>query len=231
MKHLKSEIYKIICHNYFLFSVIVTFFYSCIAIYLYLLETSGTLMLFENFVIEFSFLYLVLSISFSSSIIADEYLYGTINDIKNIKVILSKIVILLLFIILIFLFSFLFTYDITLFLGHTNNVVNIVFLIIENFLKLLPMIIILNLVCILLSIITKKSNFAIIITFGLYIISGYLNNIIILKSLKWGYYLPIMIWNLNDINGVIPFCAALIFNLSYIFILVVIIIFMYLKRR
>ena len=234
IKYLKSEVYKILCGNFLFFTFVVVFGYCILVSQLYLSDGLDFNYLFTYFNEEFIVLYLTLSLFFSSSLIADEYLYGTIYDIKSQKLLWAKMVVLLVYLFLIFILALLFLYDISIFLSQNQFIQwSVILKVIYGFLKVLPMIIIVNLICLLTSVILKKSNMALIVSYSIYLILEYLKNIIISKDIKSLYFLPMFNWNLNArtfIENYLSIGHSLAICFFTVLILLFLVIYIFKKR-
>ena len=146
IKQLKGEVYKLINGPFVLYSLLIIFIYALFAHYIYLNDYISLDLLYENYLAEYIILFLTLIIFYSSVNFSDEYVYGTIDDLKNKNVIFAKIILQNLYLIICFVFAFLVTYDISVIIktGYTiefNALVNIF----ESFFKAYPMLLILSL--------------------------------------------------------------------------------------
>lgn len=192
-KYLKGELYKFFNGHFIYYSLLLIFLYSILANYLY---NDDILLLYKNFIKEYELLFLALSLLYSSEILSDEYEYGTILEFKNNRFLNTKLLVILMYLFLLFIFSFIISFDISI-IFYNNFIIGLkVFKnIILEFFGVLPMFIILNLSCILLSIITKKANISLILTFIFYLLSTYFNNFIIIKKLKFLYISITLHWD------------------------------------
>jgi len=200
-RYLKGELYKFFNSHFCYFSLFVIVIYSVFANYLYWIESSPVSLLFENFIQEYLLLFLTLSLFLSSCIIADEFQFNTFNPFINLQYLKAKIILIIFYIIIIFICSLVICYDIS-FLFNGSFILNLAVTknILMSFLKIMPMLILLNLFCLLLSVISKKANVSLIITYVLYLFSSYLNDLIIRRNWKIGYLFVTLNWNFNNLD-------------------------------
>ena len=197
-KYFKGEIYKLICSKFIYITLIIIFIYSLFANYLYL--NAPEMEIYSNFISEYLLLFLALSLFYASTLFTDEYYFGTINDLKNNKLLLSKLLMIVVYLLFLLTVAFFFTFDIAFFLQRVPSLSLSLFQnLIIDYIKILPMLIIINLSCLLISLVFLKSNLALGFSYGLYILCGYIGNLIISKGYEKLYFLPFFHWNFNSL--------------------------------
>jgi len=234
IKYLASESYKLICSKFIYFSLFWAFLYSLLVNILYLLD-GEILLLYNNFINEYLLLYLVLGLYYACVLITDEYAYGTINDLSSVNAIVGKIIVLLLYLFGLFLCSFLFSYDLSFLLsGDVLRNIRILGDIFISFGKCLPMLISLNLLCMLIGTITKKGNLTLIGIYLIFFASEYLKTLVISRNWSYWYYIPCLIWNFNNwfyIKEYLPLWMAILIFAGFIIKLLVSLIYFFNHRR
>ena len=140
------------------------------------------------------------------------------------KVVESKIVSLVLLLLIICLVSFLFSNFITIIIYKKSFCTyKVLRLLIISFLKKMPLLLILNLICLFFSSLFAKASTALIFTYFIYGISIYLNKFIVGNNWKLLKYLPSMIWDIEKVVINDNLLVYTIFNTIYILLIIILI--------
>ena len=181
--------------------------------------------LYSNFLSEYIILFLILGVYYASSIISDEFQYETIIDLFDKKIIFTKLFVILLYFIFIFIISFLLNYDISLIIFHKSMLnIKVIKEIMINLRNTIPVILSIYLLAVNLSIVFRKSNISIIITYLIYFGSTYLDNYIVSHNYHKLYYLFTLNLNFNKhylINNYVPISVSILISITLILVLVI----------
>lgn len=233
-KCLKGELYKFWQNHFSRFSLIAISLYGLLANYLYFNQSFEVSMLYKNFIDEYKLLYLILTLFYSSFILSDEYLYKTIYHFDKDKILWVKLIMLQLFIIIIFILSFICSFVISLFFFKVNVFDIDYALIITEYIKFVPSLIIYSLICLLLSIIVKKSNVSLALTIGIYVSFSYLKTMMMNLENKYLYFCPIYSFDLTEryiIKNVVPIEYSIFALISIMILLILWIVFVFNKSK
>ena len=221
---INAEIYKFFNNKAIYLSFIIILIYSLFGNLLYYLSNIDISLMYKDFTNEYLILYLVVSLFYTSSAISDEYNYYIIPYIKQKGIVRSKVFCLLIIISITQIISFVFSNFITILIFKKSFfTTKIIYLIIKKLLNKLPLIIIINLLCLLFSSVFSKPSTSLIITYFVYGLSDYVNKFFLSKTWQITRYFPSLIWDLEIINKKINLSLCIVLILLYILILMLMI--------
>ncbi|MBQ6840767.1 MAG: ABC transporter permease [Bacilli bacterium] len=200
-KYIKGEFYKLFSSNHLKILFILTLLYSLIVGYLYWSDGAFVENVFSNFNQEFMLYYLFVSLFYSSSVMTEEYDYGTIIYLKNNRLLFAKLMMICLYLVMIFFISLLFMYDVSLFIYKFQTInLNVLVDCFLYFIKSLPMYVFINYICLCMSLLVKRANLSLIISCGVYLSSNYISSLIVSKEMESLYFLPALYWDFNNVQ-------------------------------
>jgi len=232
IKYLKFELYKLFRSKFLLLTFVLIFLYSLLVNLLY--SSDGLVLLYDAFVEEYLILYLCLSVFYSSFIINDEFSYETIYDIRNGKILITKMLLNILFILLVFIFSIVICYDISLIVFKLPSInLKIILNIIKLFIKILPMLLIINIITMIFSLLFLKSNTSLGLSFIIYFLMPYFNSIVIHKKIYSLYWLFSLHWDQRNLplKDIISPNLSIIINGIWIILLLIFLTILFFKRK
>lgn len=174
LKNIKGELFKISKLKYIYISIFLILFYMLFIFYLY--RNALVIDLYNNFFDEVFYLNIILVLYYSSIYICDDLEYNIVNYLDKKYFLFIKIIDLIIYLIYIIIIEliFLFIYSL-MFYGLVNNC----YLIFNNILYDIPLLLFIEVLSILLSLIIKKSNIVMIILIIYLLSSIYLINYLI----------------------------------------------------
>ena len=204
MNYFKAEVYRLWHSKVLLTSLILIVLYTLFGNYVYEVNDLLIMDLYNHFGEEYLLIFLVLTFSLTIFLYNEDINHHLYYEYQKNKMLLIRFIILCLYLFLIIFISFIFSYSISL-LWHFKPHLSIQ--IITNTLKVMPLIIIYNLILMVILFITKKASYAVLLAFGLYTFLSYFESILDIKESFLKY---IFIFNLNFNNLYLKWYYALI---------------------
>ena len=236
MKYLKGELYKLFHNKLIYLTIILSFIYGILVNIIYYINNLSINDLYHNYIDEYFILYFILTIFYVSFTVSDEYDNKTIMNIFKHKFIIIKLLSIVIYLFILFIFSYFVCYDISLFFFKFPVLkIKIIIEILLSFIKIIPLLFTLILLCFNLTLLFKKANISLVLTYVIYFGFVYLDNHLLNINSKIIPYLFTMHLNLNNhyILNNVSFNISILIDILVLFILLLFsfIIFNYQKNK
>ena len=211
MSYLKAELYRLRYSKLIITSLIAIILYTLFGNYVYAVNAYPINELYNHFGEEYLLIFFILSLAFTIFLYNEDINHKLFYEYKRPYMFIIRFIFWLIFIIFLFIITFISSYIISL-LGNMKVVLS--FKILVNLIKIVPLLLVYNLVMLLGLFTIKKASYSLMLAFGLYTFISYIESVL---NIKTSFLKYLVIFNLNFNNLYLKwYLALIIFLITFI---------------